>query len=973
MASSLTGISIASSYDSLLKVGDNDGLSNTLQVISDGLGTETGISLNNQGDLTAVGTITANSVVANLTGNITGNSTISGTLTFGSLSDGTITITDFKDEDNMASDSATALATQQSIKAYVDAQVTASDLDFQGDAGGAQSIDLDSETFSIVGTANEISTNSTGNALTIGLNSNISGLTSVAATTFTGALVGNSSTATQLATARNIAGQSFDGTADISITTDNISEGSNLYYTQTRFDTAFGNKSTTDLSEGTNLYYTDARADARVNLQTGSNLDLSSKSTSDLSEGSNKYFTDERVDDRVANLVVASTGISSSYNDTAGTLTLTNTSPDQTVSLTDGTGITTSGTYPNFTITNSSPDQTVSLTSSNGLTSGGTYPNLTISGDDASTSAKGVASFSSDHFTVTSGAVTIAADSIDDTLIDFGTNAGQVNTDDIPEGSTNLYATNERIDDQVNNLLTAGSGISLVYDDPNGTLTINSTVSGLGYSDFSAGSSGIGSLAYNNSTGAFTYVGPTKSEIDALGVEAGQADILSTARTINGVSFDGSANISFDSDSVSEGSTNLYYTSTRSNTDFDTRLATKTTANLTEGSNLYYTDARVQAVSINALSEDSSPQLSANLDAQSYNITTTGKILYANMYATEGDLPSASTYHGMFAHVHATGKGYFGHGGNWIKLIDETSSTTDVLSEGSNNLYFTNARADGRIALQVGANLDLSSKDTGDLSEGSNLYYTDARFDTRLGTKDTDDLTQGSTNLYNQTHTGDVTGATALTIANDAVTTVKILDDNVTYAKMQDTTTANRVLGAVSAGTIGEVQVQTDMLADDSVTAAKVANDLRATQYIGLDSNDYIEFTNDTQIDMYVAGNNQFRLEADGDGHFEGDVIAYSTTIASDERLKENVQVIKDPLEKLDQLRGVTFDWIGREDKRSGGVIAQELEKVLPELVKDVESLKEDNSFKAVDYNGVIALLIECVKELKDKCDNCKN
>ena len=68
----------------------------------------------------------------------------------------------------------------------------------------------------------------------------------------------------------------------------------------------------------------------------------------------------------------------------------------------------------------------------------------------------------------------------------------------------------------------------------------------------------------------------------------------------------------------------------------------------------------------------------------------------------------------------------------------------------------------------------------------------------------------------------------------------------------------------------------------------------------------------------------------------------------------------------------MTFDWIGREDKRSGGVIAQELEKVLPELVKDVESLKEDNSFKAVDYNGVIALLIECVKELKDKCNNCK-
>ena len=47
MASSLTGVSIASSFDSLIKVGDNDGLSSSMKVLSDGLGTETGISINN--------------------------------------------------------------------------------------------------------------------------------------------------------------------------------------------------------------------------------------------------------------------------------------------------------------------------------------------------------------------------------------------------------------------------------------------------------------------------------------------------------------------------------------------------------------------------------------------------------------------------------------------------------------------------------------------------------------------------------------------------------------------------------------------------------------------------------------------------------------------------------------------------------------------------------------------------------------
>ena len=63
----------------------------------------------------------------------------------------TTTVTDILDEDNLVSDSATALATQQSIKAYVDAQVTAQDFDYQGDTGGAQSIDLDSQSMTFTG------------------------------------------------------------------------------------------------------------------------------------------------------------------------------------------------------------------------------------------------------------------------------------------------------------------------------------------------------------------------------------------------------------------------------------------------------------------------------------------------------------------------------------------------------------------------------------------------------------------------------------------------------------------------------------------------------------------------------------------------------------------------------------------------------------------------------------------------------
>ena len=72
--------------------------------------------------------------------------------------------------------------------------------------------------------------------------------------------------------------------------------------------------------------------------------------------------------------------------------------------------------------------------------------------------------------------------------------------------------------------------------------------------------------------------------------------------------------------------------------------------------------------------DDTSPQLGGNLDAQAFNITTTGKILFANVYNNLVDLPSASTYHGMFAHVHATGKAYFAHGGAWIELANKATT-----------------------------------------------------------------------------------------------------------------------------------------------------------------------------------------------------------------------------------------------------------------------------------------------------------
>ena len=116
-----------------------------------------------------------------------------------------------------------------------------------------------------------------------------------------------------------------------------------------------------------------------------------------------------------------------------------------------------------------------------------------------------------------------------------------------------------------------------------------------------------------------------------------------------------------------------------------------------------------------------------------------------------------------------------------------------------------------------------------------------------------------------------------------------------------------------------------------------------------------------------------FRMEADGDFHANGDVIAFSTTV-SDERLKENIKLIDGALDKVKQLKGVTFNYT-QDGKVSAGVIAQDVEKVLPEAVAEKKiPLKTDDGllYKTVRYDALHSLLIEAIKELSAEVDELK-
>ena len=108
----------------------------------------------------------------------------------------------------------------------------------------------------------------------------------------------------------------------------------------------------------------------------------------------------------------------------------------------------------------------------------------------------------------------------------------------------------------------------------------------------------------------------------------------------------------------------------------------------------------------------------------------------------------------------------------------------------------------------------------------------------------------------------------------------------------------------------------------------------------------------------------RFSVDASGNGIFEGNVTAYGS--ASDIKLKENVEVIPNALEKIKELKGVNFNY-KKDGKRSTGLIAQDLQKVLPEAVYTTNDIETKEEHLAINYGLVIGLLVEAIKELESK------
>lgn len=199
--------------------------------------------------------------------------------------------------------------------------------------------------------------------------------------------------------------------------------------------------------------------------------------------------------------------------------------------------------------------------------------------------------------------------------------------------------------------------------------------------------------------------------------------------------------------------------------------------------------------------------------------------------------------------------------------------------------------------------------------------------------------------------------AEEISLGSDFSATGGTLSYSPTNLTVTTLTATNITYGGTDMATVlaGKVDVAGDTMTGD-LTMTKSAPSI------------YLDDTSGTNIRLY-SGSDLFRcFNSDGSQHMfysrasNGDFYAYGNVTAySDERLKENVQPIPDALETVSKLNGVTYNRIG-EEERQMGVLAQQVQPHVPEVVKQAEG-----GYLAVTYGNMVALLIESTKELHAK------
>ena len=273
-----------------------------------------------------------------------------------------------------------------------------------------------------------------------------------------------------------------------------------------------------------------------------------------------------------------------------------------------------------------------------------------------------------------------------------------------------------------------------------------------------------------------------------------------------------------------------------------------------------------------------------------------------------------------------------------------------------------------------------------DLTSGDILYYTGTTWSNYTAdgagiVAKSGNQTIAGTKTFSSTISGSITG-NAGTVTNGVYTSG---NQTIAGVKTFSSTISGSINGNAATVTNGVYTSGNQTIADTKTFSSNiVAPGISRTGDFTIDaSGDIILDAQGNQIYFYDAGVQRGYL-----GVGTADTISLYTgastlntsfaganltcsgdiTANSDARLKENVVTVDSALDKVSQMRGVYFNKIG-EEKRSLGVIAQEIEEVLPEVVLTAD---DEEGIKSVAYGNIVGVLIEAIKELKAEIEELK-
>jgi len=237
-----------------------------------------------------------------------------------------------------------------------------------------------------------------------------------------------------------------------------------------------------------------------------------------------------------------------------------------------------------------------------------------------------------------------------------------------------------------------------------------------------------------------------------------------------------------------------------------------------------------------------------------------------------------------------------------------------------------------------------------------------------------DDITEGSTNLY---HTparvvSSISGGDGINISSGGVISFDGEGELDTYTGNEFITTGS-VSSTEKAYVMGKRAVNVPfgvLKADWSGTSYETLtwgpSGITVAGYGNFGDNVEVR---DGDVIVKTGSTTTAQIYENGNGVFSGDLTSNGSF--SDKRLKENIVPLEQGLKEVNQIKTYKFNYKNRPEDTLPGVIAQEIEKILPEVVYNIEM--EDDTYKAVRYQQIVPVLIEAIKELTEKVNVLEN